>query len=159
MSNHIRVAGRGIVIHKDKILLNEFDDGQYYNIPGGGVEPGETIKQAVVREVREETGLRVTVGDLIFVLEYEPNHCDFRFGETPALHFVFRCYLEGEDLITPPTIPDYVEDKPDLRVEAKWINISDLQNINYVPYIHEQLMDYIKTVYLLRFFLKSRLEI
>lgn len=54
MSFHTRVSVRGIVINKDRILLNEFGGGKYYNIPGGGVEPGETVKQAVIREVFEE---------------------------------------------------------------------------------------------------------
>ena len=40
----------------------------------GGVEPGETVKQAVISEVFEESGLNVTIGDLIFVLEYELNN-------------------------------------------------------------------------------------
>jgi 8-oxo-dGTP diphosphatase len=44
MNFHIRVSGRGIVINNEKILLNEFGGGKYYNIPGGGVEPGETVK-------------------------------------------------------------------------------------------------------------------
>lgn len=33
-SFHIRVSARGIVINEDKILLNEFGGGKYYNIPG-----------------------------------------------------------------------------------------------------------------------------
>ena len=145
MSFHIRVSARGIVINNDKILLNEFGGGEYYNIPGGGVEPGETVKQAVVRELLEETGLNVTVGDFIFALEYEPNNCNFIYGKTPQISLVFRCYLNGEDKIKPPSIPDIDPDNPEISSEAKWVEISDLEGINYVPYIHEQLMVYIKT--------------
>ena len=39
----------------------------------GGIEEGETAKQAVVREVMEESGLTVKVGELVFSLEYEPG--------------------------------------------------------------------------------------
>jgi len=145
MSFHIRVSARGIVINNDKILLNEFGGGEYYNIPGGGVEPGETVKQAVVREILEESGLNVTVGDFIYALEYEPNNCNFIYGETPKIGLVFRCFLNGDDTIKPPSIPDTDPDNPEISSEAKWIPISDLVNINYVPYIHDQLMEYIKT--------------
>lgn len=145
MSFHIRVSGRGIVINNDKILLNEFGGGEYYNIPGGGVEPGETVKQTVVREILEETGLNVTVGDFIFALEYEPNNCNFIYGETPKISLVFRCFLNDDDKIKPPSVPDIDPDNPEISSEAKWVQISNLEDINFVPYIHEQLVEYIKT--------------
>ncbi|MCM0648904.1 NUDIX domain-containing protein [Clostridium swellfunianum] len=145
MSYHIRVSARGIVINNDRILLNEFGGGEYYNIPGGGVEPGETVKQAVVREILEESGLNVTVGDLIYALEYEPNNSNFVYGKKPQISLVFRCFLNGDDNIKPPSVPDRDPDNSAITSESKWISISELENINYVPHIHEQLMEYIKT--------------
>ena len=145
MSYHIRVSARGIVINNDKILLNEFGGGEYYNIPGGGVEPGETVKQAVVREILEEAGLNVTVGEMIFALEYEPNNCNFIYGNKPQISLVFRCFLKGDDKIKPPSVPDVDPDNPKITSEAKWVPISELKDIHYVPYIHEQLMEYIET--------------
>ena len=142
---HIRVSARGIVINGDMILLNEFGGGQYYNIPGGGVEPGETVKQAAKREIYEESGLNVIVGDLLFALEYEPNTCDFMYGKTPHISLVFRCILTGDDKIKSPSVPDKNPGNPGISSKPKWIPISSLEEINYVPYIHEQLMAYINT--------------
>lgn len=54
----------------DRVLLIEDSDlgldpvAHWWNTPGGGVDPGETDAEAVVRELHEETGLRVTEADL-----------------------------------------------------------------------------------------------
>jgi 8-oxo-dGTP diphosphatase len=52
----------------DKILLikrNTVPFRGYWALPGGRMDPGETIQQTVVREVKEETGLDVTIVDVI----------------------------------------------------------------------------------------------
>ncbi len=51
MGYKIRVSSRAIIIDNDKILLNKFGDGVYYNFPGGGIEENETALEAVVREL------------------------------------------------------------------------------------------------------------
>jgi 8-oxo-dGTP diphosphatase len=61
----VRVRAGAIVIAEDRLLLIEFvDEGgdRWYELPGGGVEPGESIEAAVVRELLEETGLAGTIG-------------------------------------------------------------------------------------------------
>ncbi len=52
----IRNAAKAILIHNDKFLLNKCqskDIGIYYDLPGGGQNPYETMEQAVLREVLE----------------------------------------------------------------------------------------------------------
>jgi len=62
----VRVRAGAILIRDGHMLLIRFqdpdEDGPYYEIPGGGVEAGETPEEAAVRELREETGLHGTVG-------------------------------------------------------------------------------------------------
>ncbi len=61
---HIRVRACALIIENNSILLVEFDDesGLHYNLPAGGAEPGESIIEAVKREVREEANVEVEVG-------------------------------------------------------------------------------------------------
>ena len=55
-ATHTRVACRGVIIRDGKILLVYEANLDKYLIPGGGVEPGETLEQCCIREMAEETG-------------------------------------------------------------------------------------------------------
>ena len=72
MTDRIVAVGALITDQSGRILLilrrNEPSAG-HWSLPGGRVEPGESLEQAVVREVEEETGLRVTVGEPAIRLE------------------------------------------------------------------------------------------
>lgn len=85
--SHIRVSVRALIIEDESVLLIEFDDenGLHYNLPGGGVDPGESIVEALKREAQEEASVNVEVGSLAFVIEYEPNRNSFWAGSVPAL--------------------------------------------------------------------------
>jgi 8-oxo-dGTP pyrophosphatase MutT (NUDIX family) len=68
------------------LLVRRADDGRWA-MPGGWVDPGETPEQSVVREVAEETGLRVSAPRLL--------HTKRR---PASVHYTFGCELEGGDL-------------------------------------------------------------
>jgi len=140
-----RVGARAIIIHDGKILLNEFGNGLYYNLPGGGVEDGEVVKETVVREVMEETGISVDVGEMLFVLEYEPVHFNNLYGEIPTISIVFECKIKDDITIKPASVPDQNPDDPNIKSTAVWMPIENLKDIHYVPYIQKYLMAYIET--------------
>ena len=56
-----------------RILLIRRTDNNYWSIPGGGMEPGESVRQAAVREVREETGINCEVTGLVGIYS-NPGH-------------------------------------------------------------------------------------
>jgi ADP-ribose pyrophosphatase YjhB (NUDIX family) len=63
------------VVFKDtaEIILHLREDNGYWSFPGGGIEVGETIIDATIREVREETGFTVEPQNLVGIYS-DPHH-------------------------------------------------------------------------------------
>lgn len=55
----LREAVRAMIFRGDQIAMVYSEAEHYYKFPGGGIEPGESHLEALLREVREETGLRI----------------------------------------------------------------------------------------------------
>jgi nucleoside triphosphatase len=110
----------GIVLDGQRVLLGKAKTTQKYVLPGGGINPGETMDEALKREMWEETGLYVGVGEF---LHFET---DFFFYDPweQAFHgflFFYHCTTAATDLnpIDYPPIEDL-----DL---AEWVSIADLR--------------------------------
>ena len=114
-----RVQCVGAVITDDqgRLLLIErgHDPGKgLWSVPGGRIEAGETDEQAVVREVREETGLTVTCGRLL------------GSAELPGLHgsiVEVRDYLAA----TAPGLPGQIPVAGDDAAAARWVTPAELR--------------------------------
>ena len=66
---HIETIARGVCVKDGKVLLCYPKDRRYSYLPGGHIEFGETGRVALVREMKEETGLDATAGELLGVVE------------------------------------------------------------------------------------------
>jgi 8-oxo-dGTP pyrophosphatase MutT (NUDIX family) len=75
----MRVRAVAILIENDQVaLIERHRHGKhYFTLPGGGVDPGETEEQAVMREMEEETGLRVGVKRKVAEVWYEGARQDY----------------------------------------------------------------------------------
>ena len=63
MDKPIRKAVRCFLIKSNKVVVTKYKEGNkkagYYEIPGGKIEEGETPEQTTIREMKEETGLKI----------------------------------------------------------------------------------------------------
>jgi 8-oxo-dGTP diphosphatase len=86
------VVGVGaVIVHEGRVVLIKRGKPPLYGrwvVPGGTVELGETLEEAIVREVEEETGLVVTPREVLTVFDRIE-----RDGERVAYHFVIVDYL------------------------------------------------------------------
>lgn len=76
---------------ENKILLCLRNDYNIWNLPGGGVDRGETPWECAIREVKEETGLTVTIEKLIGIYS-KPEEDD--------LVFSYKCQIVDGDIQT-----------------------------------------------------------
>ena len=83
-----------------RVLLIRRGDGRGWSLPGGFMEPGERLADAVVREVREETGLEVEPLRIVGVYS-DPAYTHITFPNGDQVHFVsttFECRVLGGTL-------------------------------------------------------------
>jgi len=82
---------------RGRLLLQQRSDGGQWGLPGGSVEIGESVRDAVRREVQEETGLLVSVRRLVGVYS-EPARQVVRYPDGNVWHYVnvcFECAVRG----------------------------------------------------------------
>ena len=113
---HIEVAAAIITDH-GKIFATqrgygEFKDG--WEFPGGKIEQGETPRQAVIREVREELDTEIEVRELFDTVEYD--YPDFHLTM-----YCFICTVKSGDLVLKE------------HEAAKWLSGDSLDSVAWLP--------------------------
>lgn len=131
MSESIRLA-TGLAIHNGRVLLVASTYRSHaqplWNLPGGRVGPGELLRDTVVREVFEETGLRATVSELAYVSEsYD--------GARHVLNVTFAIDVTGS--ITEPREVDHI-------VAVEWVSIERLAQRIAIAVVRDPLMQYLR---------------
>ena len=113
-----RIEVVAAVIRKgDKIFATQRGYGDWkdwWEFPGGKMEPGEAPEDALMREIREELNAEITVGDLIETIEWD----------YPAFHLTLHCYwctLVSEGL----TLLEHES--------ARWLRAAELCSVHWLP--------------------------
>lgn len=114
------VLGVGAVIfnNEEVVLVKRGKEPGYgkWSIPGGAVELGETLKEGLLREIREETGLEVEIGGIVDVLDWVSRDAYDRI----KYHFVlvdFWCECPTLELNPSSDV-----------IDARWVQVSDVPN-------------------------------
>lgn len=127
MSAPIRAVA--IVIHDDQVLLMERrNQGKHYFVfPGGGVEKHETVIEAVVREVMEETSLTVKIEKLLYTHYYSDE-----FKGRSNQYFYLCSYIAGTPKLGEANEKEAM-DKGTSYYKPQWISIDSLPNLLVYP--------------------------
>lgn len=119
----LRVAAYAVVEQRGKLLLTHWRRGHLHGwtLPGGGLESGEDPREAVVREVLEETGLEARVGKLIGVDSRVMVREEVPEGIEPELHTIRIVYRAS---VKDGPLQHEVGGSSD---EARWVPIREVR--------------------------------
>jgi 8-oxo-dGTP pyrophosphatase MutT (NUDIX family) len=132
-----RVRVSGFILRGEEVALVEFSTeqkGVHYDLPGGGLDPGETLHEGVRRECYEEIGCDVQVGRLLMVGEYVPGRYHGLYGDQHTIDFIFECTLTAGQEPRMPDVPD------EAQTGAMWMPVSALLQANFRPEVADLLI-------------------
>lgn len=134
----ISVSAKAAVIRDEAILLVRYDHPHvHYNLPGGRLLNGESLREAVARKLRTECAASGTAGQLLFVYEHIPNDRDPEPDDYQKVQFTFHAQLdEGIEPSNPPTATD--------QSAVEWIPLTELRNVTLYPLVTEKLLEALK---------------
>lgn len=112
----IEVAA-AIIVKDNKVFATqrgygEFKDG--WEFPGGKLEPGESAREALIREIREELDVDIRVGRLLETVEYD----------YPEFHLTMHCFIC--ELLSEEIVLKEHED-------ARWLKEEELDTVDWLP--------------------------
>ena len=85
----ISIGACAVIINcQQEVLLEKRADNGYWGLPGGSVDPGESVSEALVREVFEETGLTVEIIKLVGIYSDPREYSIMTYPDGSIIHYV-----------------------------------------------------------------------
>lgn len=105
-----------MVVHEGKLVFSFMANRDQYVLPGGGIDPGETVQACAERECREELGLVITAsGPIAIVREFYNGMLRFE-----------NLYVSGT-LSNERTVTEHTEEEDGLGITEAWIPLDKVQ--------------------------------
>lgn len=124
----IRKCSKSIIWNGMQVVLN-FEDNHRWELPGGGIEEGETPDQACIREVKEETGLDVQIEMKVAVLQVN-EELNPELFDVLEVH-LFLCKPFGSELNVDTSL---TPEEAAQGCESHWLKPNDaIEKIDSIP--------------------------
>ena len=108
----------GVIKDGERVFATQRGYGDFkdfWEFPGGKMEPGETPQQALARELKEELAIDVSVGEFICTVDYDYS----------AFHLTMHCFY---CTIAGGKAPELLEHEA-----AKWLGPAELRGVDWLP--------------------------
>ncbi len=130
MNNQERmhVVSKAIIIDQEKILICKVLDleTKFYYLPGGHIEQGESAHNALIRELKEETGFNCKIKRFLGCLEYS-----FKPGQNSICHnHEYNLIFEASSDLLKSTKTII---SPEKHIELVWMPLDKLDTIDFRP--------------------------
>lgn len=132
MPERFRPSAKAVVVHEGRVLVTRNRTPgdhrpDWHIFPGGGQHPGETLDRALVREVREETGIEVEPGRLLWVRELiAALRPEFPFDPADhAIEFMFEAHFVADH--------GDAHEEDEYQQEAVWVTPDELASLRFYP--------------------------
>lgn len=121
-----RVSAYAVVLQQEAILLVRHSGEEFYDLPGGKVEFGETIESALQREALEEAGADLTIGSQLWL------------GQDYFYHGKKHAFYQTVQLFYAATISGKLKKPSEPTVTFyDWVPVKDLSRYPVIPVVSE----------------------
>jgi len=131
----ISVSAKAAVIRDGHILLIRYDEPMvHYNLPGGRLLNGESLRGAVVRKLRTECAAKGLADRMLFVYEHIPDPKEPEPGDYQKVQFTFLAHLlPGSEPSNPPEATD--------QSAVEWRRLEELPGLMLLPPVTKKLFE------------------